>query len=148
MANSSTLGNFRIGICFQKIGGAVSCKAEVDSRVAVEFERAINPLRQTLDARGQFRRKVLGRAVQDAAALLVVGIVLDLFGGDQPIALRHILKLQFPDRQHQQALIADNADVDFAAFNILLGDRRRADALVDELDAFGELLVAIDDGRL
>jgi len=37
--------------------------------------------------------------VLDAAALLIIGVVLDFLGGDQPVALRHVLKLQLPHRQ-------------------------------------------------
>ena len=64
----------------------------------------------------------------DAAAFLIIGIVFDLLGGDVPVAVGHVLELQFPDRQRQQPLVADNADIDFAAFDILLGDGGRADA--------------------
>ena len=61
---------------------------------------------------------------------------------------RHILKSQLPDRQHEQPFVADNADIDFAALDILLGDGGGADPLVDEVDAFGELVVGVDDGGL
>ena len=56
-----------------------------------------------------------------------------------------LAELELPDRQHAQPLVAEHADVDLAALDILLGDRRGADPLVDEGDALGELLVAVDD---
>src|SRR5262249_41289093 len=110
-----------------------------------EFKRAINALGQALDPRRQFRGKILGRAVQDAAPLLINGVVFDLFGGNQPVALRHVLELQLPDRQYQQALVADDTDINLPAFDILFGDRGGADALVNEFDALDQLLFAVDD---
>ena len=82
------------------------------------------------------------------AALLIVGVVLNLFGGDRPVAFGHVAERQFPHRQHAQPLVAEHADIDLAAFDILLGDRRRADPLVDEIHPLGKLVVAIDDGGL
>ncbi len=142
------LGDFRIGIGFEEIRRAVRREAEIDARIAVQFQRPIDPLCHVLDARRQLRRKILGRTVTDAAPFLIIGIVFDLLGGDVPIAVRHILKSQFPYRQRQKPFIADDADIDFAAFDILLDDGGGADALVDEIDALGEFLVGVDDGGL
>ena len=143
-----TLGDFRIGIGLEEIRRAVGGEAEIDAGIAVELERAVDAFGHALDARRQLRRQILGRSVADAAALLIIGIVLDLFGGDEPVALGHVLKLQFPYRQHQQPLVAENADIDFAALDILLGNGRGADALVDKADALDEFLVGVDDGSL
>ena len=87
--------------------------------------------------------KPLGRALHDAVALLIFEVVLDLLGRDRPRALRQIAELQFPDRQHAAAVVAEHADVDLAALDVLLGDRRGADPLVDEGDALGQRLVAL-----
>ena len=84
----------------------------------------------------------LAGAFHDAVALLVFEVVLDLLGRDRPRALRQIAELQFPDRQHAAAVVAEHADIDLAALDILLGDRRGADPLVDEGDALGQRLVA------
>ena len=86
--------------------------------------------------------------MQDAAALLIIGIVLGPLGGDRPVAVRHIAELQLPDRQHAQAVVAEDADIDFAALDVLLGDGGGADPFMDEADALGELVVGIDDGGL
>ena len=76
--------------------------------------------------------------------LLILQIVLDLFGGDEAGALRHVAELELPDRKNAQPLVAEDADIELAAFDILLGDRRRADAFVDEGDALGKFLIAVD----
>ena len=76
-------------------------------------------------------------------ALLVLQIVLDLFGGDEPGALRHAAELELPDREHAKPLIAEHADVELAALDKLLGDGRGAYAVVDETHALGKLLVAV-----
>ena len=96
----------------------------------------------------QLRRQVLRRPLHDAAALLIVGIVLDLLGRDAARAFGHVAELELPDRQHAQAVVAEHADVEFAALDVLLGDRGGADPLVDEGDAFRQLLVGVDDRGL
>ena len=85
----------------------------------------------------------LAGALHHAVPLLVFEVVLDLLGRDRPGALRQIAELQLPDRQHAAAVVAEHADVNLAALDILLGDRRRADPLVDEGDALGQRLVAL-----
>src|SRR5262249_59591609 len=88
------------------------------------------------------------RADDDVVALLVVEIVLDLFGGDEPRALRHAAELELPDREDTQPLVAEHADVELAALDILLGDGGGADAFVDEAHALGQLFIAVDHRRL
>ena len=82
------LRNLGIRIGFEEIRSAVGREAKIDAGIAVELERAIDPFGRVLDPRAQFRRKILGRGMQDAAALLVVGVVLDLLRGNVPRALR------------------------------------------------------------
>src|SRR5262249_35149482 len=137
-------GDFGIWIGFQKIRRAVGGQAEIDPGIAVEFKRPIDALCQPLDVRRQFRRQILGGTMQNAAALLITRVMFDLFGGDQPIALRHVLELQLPNRQHQQAIIADDANIDFPAFDVLLGNSGSTDAFVNEFYALDELIVAVD----
>ena len=59
-----------------------------------------------------------------------------------------VAELQLPDRQHAAAVVAEHADIDFAALDVLLGDRRGADPLVDERHALGQRLVGLDDRGL
>ena len=61
---------------------------------------------------------------------------------------RHVREEQLPDRQRLQRLVAEDADVELAALDVLLDDGGGADALVDERDALLQLLVAVDDRRL
>src|SRR5262249_15349338 len=127
---------------------AVGREAEIDAGIAVEVERAINALGGALDRVDELRRQVLGRADNDVVALLVLEIVLDLFGSDEPRALRHAAELELPDREDAKTLIAKHANVELAARDILLGDGRSADAVVNEAHALDKLVVAVDDGRL
>ncbi len=55
-----------------------------------------------------------------------------------------VAELKLPDRQHPAAVVAEHADVDLAALDVLLGDRRRADPLVNERHALGQRLVGLD----
>ena len=57
-------------------------------------------------------------------------------------------KRELPHRQHDETVVTDDADVDFASLDILLGDGGGADAIVDEIHPFGELFVGVDDGGL
>ena len=92
--------------------------------------------------------KVARRPAVDAVFLLILHAPLHAVGRDALGALGHVGEEELPDRHRLQRLIAQNADVDLAAFDVLLDDRRGVDALVDEGDALLELLVAVDDGRL
>ena len=50
--------------------------------------------------------------------------------------------------QRLERLIAEDADIELAAFDVLLGDGRRADAFVHERDPLLQLLVGVDDRGL
>src|SRR5262245_65948687 len=83
---------------------AVGREPEIDAGVAVEVERAINALGGALDRVDELRRQVLGRADNDVVALLVLEIVLDLFGSDEPRALRHAAEIELPGRAGAEPL--------------------------------------------
>ncbi len=92
--------------------------------------------------------RILRRRVQDASPFLIVRIMLDLLGRDRPSALGEIAKLELPYRQCAQAIIANHADINLPALDILLRNGGRADAFVDEADAFSKFVIAVDDGGL
>ena len=92
--------------------------------------------------------QILRRAAVDPVFLLVLHAPLHAVGGDPLGVLRHVREEQLPHRQRLQRLVAEDADVELAAVDVLLDDRRRADAFVDERDALLQLLVAVDDRRL
>ena len=50
----------------------------VDAVIAVTLQRPTDSLGPLLNAGAQLRRELLGRPGHDAAALLILGIVLDL----------------------------------------------------------------------
>ncbi len=139
-------GNLRIGIRLDVVGDARGGEAEVDARIAVELERAIDALGSALDRGDQGRIEVLGRSDHDVVALLIVEIVFDLFRGDEVGALvGHAAEFELPDRKNTQPLVAEHADIELAALDELLGDRRGADAFVDEGHALGSLGVQPND---
>ena len=72
-----TLGNFRIRVSLEKKRRTVSGETKIDPGITVEFERPVNTLRHALNARGLLRRQVPRRPVTNAAALLIIRIVLD-----------------------------------------------------------------------
>src|SRR5690242_2293983 len=128
------LRDFGIGIRFNEIGSAVGRKAEVDARVSIELQCPVDAFCYSLNTGRQLRRKVLGRPILDADALLIIGIVLDLFGGDAPCTA-HGAEFQLPNRQNPQPIVAEHADIELTSLDILLGDGGRSDLLVDEGNA-------------
>ena len=50
----------------------------VDAAIPVELQRPADSLGPLLEADARLRRELLGRPGHDAAALLILGIVLDL----------------------------------------------------------------------
>src|SRR4051794_28059776 len=142
------LRDFGIGICFDEIGSAVGGEAKVDAPISIELQCSVGALGNSLDTGARFRRKVLGRPIQNSDALLIIGVVFDLLGGDVPCTLGHVAEFQLPHRQHPQPLVAEHADIELASLDILLGDGGSADLLVDEGDALRQLLIRFDDGCL
>ena len=86
--------------------------------------------------------------MQDAAALLIVGIVFDFLGGDCPSTLGHVAEFELPHRQHPQPVIAEDPDIELTPLDILFGDSGSANSLMNEADALCELFVGVDDGGL
>ena len=65
------LGDLGVGVGFDVIGDAVGGEPEIDAGVAVELERAVDALGDSLDGGAQLRREVLGRPDVDVVSLLV-----------------------------------------------------------------------------
>src|ERR1700756_5326416 len=83
------LRDFGIGVRFDEIRNAVGREAEVDARVSIEPQCSVDALCYSLNTGGYVRRKVLGRPVLNSDALLITGIVFDLFGGYVPCTPAH-----------------------------------------------------------
>src|SRR6266566_2033635 len=145
LLGASDLG---IGVGLDVVGDAVGRESEIDARVTVELERAVNSLGGSFDAGAQLRREILGRPVQDAAALLILGVVLDPFRGDESCAMCHASELELPDRQDAEPIVPEHADIELPALDVLLGNGRGADPFVDEADTLGKLLVGLHHRRL
>src|SRR5215475_15014725 len=86
--------------------------------------------------------------MQDAPALLVIRIMLDLLGSDAPRTFSHIAEVKFPNWQHPQPVVAEYPDIELTPLDVLLSNGRGADSFVNEGDALCEFLVGVDDGCL
>ena len=73
--------------------------------------------------------------------------MLDFFGGDKGHVGREILEQEFPDRQHGEAPVADDADVEFPALDVFLDDGVGLQLSVDVGDPLCERSVAMDHRR-
>src|SRR5262245_958728 len=87
------LRDLRIGIRFEEIWNSVGGETKVDAGVSVELERPVHPFGNALDTGIQLRRKLLRRPVQNADALLIARIALDLLRGNGPCTLGHAAEL-------------------------------------------------------
>ena len=89
-----------------------------------------------------------GELVLQAPALAIFLVPLGLVGGDLRFVRRHFLEDEFANRKDLEPMIAEDADVKFAALDVFLGDDVVVVFLVDELHALLELLVGLDERRL
>ena len=93
-------------------------------------------------------RQVPRRPGADAVLLLVLAVPLHLAGRDARHHLGQRAEVELPERKRREPLVAEHADVDLAALDVLLDQRVGAGLLVDELDALAQLLAVVDDRGL
>src|SRR5262249_48695734 len=111
---------FRIGIGLDEIRCAVGSEAKVDTCVPVEPQRPVDAFRCSLDASVYLRREVLGWAVYNSDALLIIGIVFGLFSGYLPRTLTaQAAEFQFPNRKNAQPIVAEHADIELTPLDVL-----------------------------
>jgi hypothetical protein len=106
---------------------------------------ALAPVFDLGDQRGiqSFRKLVL-----QAPALAIFFIPLGAVGGDLRLVGRDFPEEELANRKNLQAMIPEDAHVELASLNVFFGDDIVVVLLVDELDAFLELVVILDKGRL
>jgi hypothetical protein len=103
---------------------------------------------QTLDVPHERRFESLRRNGFPGPSAAVGLVPLRLVGGDLRLVRRHLAEHQLADRKHLQAVVADEAHVEFASLDVFLGDDVVVGVLVQERDALAELLVGLDERGL
>ncbi len=73
--------------------------------------------------------------------LLIFDIPFNFAGSDVRRAFGQIGHYQFPGRIGLQLMVSDDSDIDFAPFDVFLGNCSRPVLPVDEVNALLELLV-------
>src|SRR6185437_1260173 len=141
-------GKDGIRVGFDEIDLVVRSKAEVEARIAVDGEQMVDPFADLFDADGNGGINVFGKTVLQSPPPAVLLIPLRLVGGDLRLVRRHLLEYEFADGKSLEPVVAENADVQLAAFDVFLGDGVIVVFLVNELHALLELLVRLDEGRL
>ena len=142
------VGELGVGVGFEEIGLTIGREAEVHACVARELERTVGALGELGEFFGEPVGQVFGQTGVELDFLLVVVVPLDAGGGDAWRAFAEGAKVHLPDGEGVEALVADDADVELAAVDVLLGQGVGADGAVDVGDALGQLLIAGDDRRL
>ena len=137
-------GDLRIGVGFQEISVLGSRDAKIQPRIAAEAKQPIDVARQLL----QFCRELfadLGRSGHHAGLILIVRVPFAATRCDQGRSLRSVLDEELPWRQHGDALVAHDADVDFAALDVFLRKSRRRRCAMNEVNTLHQFDVVAHD---
>ena len=120
----------------------------IDAAVVAQLEGAIGGERGVLKFFRGLLVEVFGR--RGFCHLVGLGLVIELhvLAGDPRRSLGKLGEVEFNQRQHLGIIVAENGGVDFAAFNVLLNERRAVEFLVDVVDALHQLFHAVDDGAV
>src|SRR5207253_7669836 len=92
--------------------------------------------------------KVLRWVLLDPVLALIIRVVLDASGGNGGAPGREIGEFELPNGQDLDSLVSDGAHIDLAPLDVLLGDRVRADALVDKGYTFLQFFRGVHNGGL
>lgn len=138
-------GEKRVWVGLDKVHFVVWGEAEVDARVTVDGEQMINALAGLLDFPDEERIETFGELVLEAPALLVFRVPFGAVGGDFGFVGWNFAENEFADGKDLEAMVTEDADVEFAAFDVFLGNGVVIEFLVDELDAFLELIIGFDE---
>jgi hypothetical protein len=138
----------RVRVHLDDVRGAVGGQAHVDAGVVADEERLGRALRDALEPGHQRRivhhilgHELLGRLHLRALVLLP----LRFLAGDPRHVGRKLRQIPFDGRQHDRR-VAEEANVDLAAVDVLLDERGGVELAVDGEDARHQLVDAVDDG--
>ena len=112
------------------------------------MQRSEDALRQQLQPRHRAVGQILGGGGGDAVLLLIAPIPLHLARRDGRQLLRQRTEGHLPYRQYLEAVVADHADIELAALDVLLHQGVGMGLLVNELDSLLELPLVRDDRGL
>ena len=138
------LGEFRVRIRLEEVEAPIFRQSVIDPRVALKLKHPVRAPRRAFQHLVLLRRK-LRRDNFDLPFLLIVRVVLQFSGGNQPLTLREIPDHQLLRRKYLQALVPDHCDVDLSSFNELFDERMGFGMLMYELHALGQLLFTVYD---
>src|SRR5881394_60918 len=118
---------------------------EIDTAVVAHAQRPIGVERDLLEPRAQLRLEIghdRFRAVEALARLVELRLAVH----DLEAALLHAREIHLERRQRRELLVAEHADVELAALDVLLREGRVAERLVDVEHALHELLRVAHEG--
>ena len=147
-AKSSSSARIGFGFASMKIDLVRRREPQVDARVAIDRQQTVDAFARLLDLRDERRIKALGELILQAPAFAIFLVPLRAIGRDLRLVRRHLAEDQLADRKNGQPQVAHQADVEFAALDVFLGDHVAVVFLVNESDALPELLVGLDEGGL
>ena len=108
-----------VGVGFEEVGVAVGGDAKVHAGVAAELEGAVGAFGEFGEVGGEAAGEGGGGAGGEADFLLVFVVPLDFAGGDVGGAGAEFVEEDFPCGEGLQAAVSDDADVEFAAGDVV-----------------------------
>jgi hypothetical protein len=141
-------GQGGVGVGLDEVEFVPRSKAQIEACVTVDGQEVIDAFAGLDDAGGHGRVEAFGEAIFQAPAFPVFLVPLGFVSGNFGFIRRYFFEDEFADGKDVEPMVAEDADVEFAAFDVFLGDDVVVEFLMDELDAFFELLVGFDKGGL
>src|SRR6266496_2554739 len=138
----------RIWVGLDEVELVLRREAQIDAGVTVNCQQTINVFTRVLNIRDKRWIEIFGELVLQAPAFAIFFVPFRVVGGDLRFVRRHFTKDQFANWKNGQPHIANETHVKLATFNVFLGNRVTVVFLVNERDAFAELLVVLHERRL
>src|SRR5438477_6824630 len=142
------VGEGRVWVRLDEVEFVFGREAKINSCVAVNCEQSVNVFARLLNFRDERRIEVFGEPVLQTPAFAIFLIPFRVVGSDLRFVRRHFTKNQFADWKNGQPYIANETYIKLATFNVFLGNRVTVVFLMNERDAFAELLVVLHERRL
>src|SRR5213075_2312662 len=115
---------------------------------SIDGQQVIDALAGFFDVALECRIDPLREPILQPPPFSIFLVPLRLVSRNLWLIWRDFPKQQFANRKYLQTMIAQDADIEFASFDVFLGNDIVVVLFVNELDSFFELLVAFDKRRL
>src|ERR1700737_3044792 len=135
-----------IGVGLEHVELSVGSEAQVDARVVAKLERAVCAERGLLGARGHLLVEAAGDGGAGRLVRFRIRLPLHLATAGARHPLRKPGEIELDQRPRDRRFVAEDADVELAALDVLLDEGGTAELVLDQPRPLQQLLPAVDDG--